>query len=1542
MRVQGGAAAAEVRADETGHFSLDVQLVPDSINGLRLNAVDSSGNVSDALLVQVIADCTPPSVVSADRQGSQFRIVFSEAVTSASVASAVQLSSSQGAVAGSVSLGTDGRTATFTPSGSLPSGALRLDVSAAVRDLAGNVMAFPWSQVFGAAGGDGFVSGTVIDDATGRPLAGAKVEVVATNGTALADPRPEQVTGTDGRFRIAVPAGTHDLTISRAGYTPGFRVTTTTAGQGIDIFDPRLTPAALPQTIGAAGGTAGTAPAPLLTLPAGALGASTPVAVTALSEQGLPSPLPYGWSPRGAVWLDLAGAALLAQSTLSLPVESPDGTSLAVVHLDLATLQWRVVDSFTVAAGRVSIALPAAAAALTDGGYAALEADSGATAPPAAVAGAVLAGSPRPSGDDVTSATLTFDPQVVLPGQTSLATAAFTTTGDVASGLPLTLVVEESLTLLDESSRLQAPYQADLILYHAPGGAPRSRFQLRPSDLAQMLPLKVGAEDVTLRTYGDAVAGNVVGADGGSIADAEGDRIDLPAGAVADPTAVTLTREAAQDLPLALPAGTEFAGVVELDLGGRGLLLPGALALALSPAPASGDKGLLLQVVDLEAGPAWRPVAALTATATGWSTAAIDPADLPWPGARDQGLYAFVRLTSALGYLRGTVHDVGGGALAEGQVRGTSVSWLQITTPDGRYVLPVPVSTVNVTAEDPSTGNLGAASATIPAADARVDLDIALAATGPHVVEIAPANGAADVLQGIQPTVRFSKAIDAASVTGAVQLLQGGGPVAIDLDVQGGALLRVTPRATLLPNTAYELRVSTAVRDLVGNPLDAPAIGHLHHPAPPAIDRPRPHPGLPGGARRQRQRAGDRPRRRRAGRLPRLRGEPFGAGQHPLRDRRRRRHLQPLAPGDAHPPAGPARADRGEQRGGHRAHPLPHRRPQGRLGGRGGGHLHHRRRRDGARARGRLRRSHPGPARAAAAHAARLAGAHGDGRGLQLPARLRRRPSAEAAPDQHPEARRRARRGRGGLPAQPHDRDRGQDLLDAARPDAARRHDRPAHHRAPAGGLRRLRSSRDGGRRLAGRSVPARGGAGTGRPGDGAEGARADLQELRYRLRLPGPVRGRGGADSPRLHDLPLVRHELPGGDLEPRPGGDGDVARQLGLPASRRGRRPHSHPPEPAFHPGGARPLQWFPALPEDLPGGDERQPRRAAPDVYGDKVPPTPVDGNPVRFIPLNLVGSDEQQVAAGIKAKLDNGQIDITGEADATQKTVEIRLFGLDDTADATTTSAEDGSFGLNVSGKAGNRYLLAIGARIPPDEPLEITFSEALFEGFPGIDVVDSTGHSLQPQKDPVGTRATARIHLATGWRAGQKYSLRLGPELADASGNAWQHELSVEFEVAASENLGTFELPAVRDVAHLGSWLFVAADTKGMMVLNADDPAHLTNVLPGDLAMPFPYSDPVRGVAIDPHGRVLVAGGGVNSPGQLKIFDPLALNVEAITASPDDLSLRLAAYKGSRSSRTSSAAPGPSCRRASRGASRCCPTTTPLNGSSATTRRPASR
>ncbi len=824
VAVSGGAAGASARATD-GTFSLVVELLPAAINRLELTATDADGNRSAPLVVEVIQDCVAPEVVSAELGGNTVSVAFDEPIDGASATApgVVALSSASGPVAGTVALDGAATSVVFTAPDPLPAEILRLDVSQDVRDLAGNALAYPYSRIFGVGVTDSFLSGRVLDATTGRPLAGATVVVDSTDGVVNPEPQPQQTTGTDGRFRIPVPAGTHALYAVRPGYTPALRIVAATSGLGADVFDPRLTPATSAVTVGGAGGTvepaagADSSPGPALSVPVDALTVDTPVALTALGEQALPSLLPFGWSPRGAAWLDLASATLAAPATLTLPVDAPDGSELALVRLDLATLQWHVEAVSQAAAGEVSVDVTA------EGAYAAVEADTGALAPPAPVAGTVLGSSPAPGGDEVTAAAIAFDPSTVLPSQSARTIVGYTLGAEAPSGLPLTVVVREELTLLDGTVRRETPYEADLSLYHGSDGAARSLFRLRPSELAQALPVQMGAEDVTVRPYGgETVQGNVLGPAGGTVATPEGDRVDLPAGAVTEPTAVLLERGAEGDLPVPVPAGTAFLGLLELDLSGRTLAAPAALTLELGAPPAAGEAGVLFEVIDPGSGPVLRPVAALAATASGWTTAAIDPQDLAWPGVRKGGSYLFARWTEDVGFLRGTVFGLDGlglpGALVSAATAADSVPWVQLSAGGGSYVLPVPVAGVTVLALDPVTGNEGAGSATVPAADARVDLDLFLQVTGPEVVEVNPADGAADVTPGIEPTVRLTEAVDPTSTPSGVLLYDGADAVPVTQEVQG-ALVRLKPLATLRPGVAYELRVNTAVRDLQGNRL---------------------------------------------------------------------------------------------------------------------------------------------------------------------------------------------------------------------------------------------------------------------------------------------------------------------------------------------------------------------------------------------------------------------------------------------------------------------------------------------------------------------------------------------------------------------------------------------------------------------------------------------------------------------------------------------------------------------------------------------------
>ncbi|RMH21420.1 MAG: hypothetical protein D6696_05820, partial [Acidobacteria bacterium] len=816
VRVIGGLSLASTRADDaTGAFRLTVTLSRGTRNRLQITARDVFGNVSPALEVAVTHDCEPPQVTGAGLNGGVLQVTFNEAMDPATLPAAVAVELEGAPAGGTVEVAADGLSATFLPASPLPPAPVRLSVATSATDLAGNALAFPWSGLLGSELGESFLSGTVIDDATGRPLAGARVVITATDGVARALPLPELTTGDDGRFLMAVGAGTHELTIARPGYSPVFRIVTTQAGLGADVFDPRLMPVSAADVLGAAGGTVESDGLRLL-LPAGALAAATELSVTAVGEQALPALLPYGWSPRGAAWIDAGDAPLAVPATLELPVDAPDGTVLVLASLDLATLQWRAAGEQAAAGGKVLVELSAT------GAYAALEADAGELAPPPPVAGEVLGSSPRPAGDEVLAAEVTFEPPVVLPMQTAVATVTYVMNAPAASGLPLTLSIQEELTLRDGTVRRSAPYRADLVLYRDPAGQPRSRFRLQPSTGSRFLPVASGQVRVTVLTFGDeSVRGNVLGPAGGTVTSLEGDRAEVPAGALTSPTAVLLNRRAAADLPLGAPRGAAIDGVLELDLGGRILDRPATLALTLPAPPAAGDAGLLLQVIDVSGRSRYRAVAELQATANGWQSAAIDPADLPWPGVTSGGLFAFVRLSVPHAFLRGTALDAAGAPLAGGLVEADAVDWVQLTAADGRYVLPLPLGDAVVTLTNPANGNGVDVAVTATGAGARLDLDPQLEIRGPFVTEITPAAGAV-VPQGIEPILRFSEPVDRTSLALGIALVDDAGtPVEIDFDHQG-ARVTVLPRSILAPGRTYELRVSSAVTDLFGFALDPP------------------------------------------------------------------------------------------------------------------------------------------------------------------------------------------------------------------------------------------------------------------------------------------------------------------------------------------------------------------------------------------------------------------------------------------------------------------------------------------------------------------------------------------------------------------------------------------------------------------------------------------------------------------------------------------------------------------------------------------------
>jgi hypothetical protein len=96
--------------------------------------------------------------------------------------------------------------------------------------------------------------------------------------------------------------------------------------------------------------------------------------------------------------------------------------------------------------------------------------------------------------------------------------------------------------------------------------------------------------------------------------------------------------------------------------------------------------------------------------------------------------------------------------------------------------------------------------------------------TPPVINSVSPANGATDVSRSALTTVYFNKAMDKAATQAAFSLKRtsDGAPVSGSFGWYGPGVLLFKPNADLSPGTQYTASVSTAAKDLAGNPLDAP------------------------------------------------------------------------------------------------------------------------------------------------------------------------------------------------------------------------------------------------------------------------------------------------------------------------------------------------------------------------------------------------------------------------------------------------------------------------------------------------------------------------------------------------------------------------------------------------------------------------------------------------------------------------------------------------------------------------------------------------
>lgn len=178
---------AQKQATQSFSFQVAASAAPYAAMSVTCTAFDAAGNQEQKTLNLTVADTVPPTVIGSSiaqnatnvPANAKITVNFSETLAAATVSgAAVSMATSSGqAVAGSVSLATDRKGLTFTPSAPLVhDSSYVLTVSTAITDDAGNPMAAPFSlgfttdntpptiaSVLPAAGSRGVAVGTAVN-----------------------------------------------------------------------------------------------------------------------------------------------------------------------------------------------------------------------------------------------------------------------------------------------------------------------------------------------------------------------------------------------------------------------------------------------------------------------------------------------------------------------------------------------------------------------------------------------------------------------------------------------------------------------------------------------------------------------------------------------------------------------------------------------------------------------------------------------------------------------------------------------------------------------------------------------------------------------------------------------------------------------------------------------------------------------------------------------------------------------------------------------------------------------------------------------------------------------------------------------------------------------------------------------------------------------------------------------------------------------------------------------------------------------------------
>ncbi|MFL6246086.1 MAG: Ig-like domain-containing protein [Thermoanaerobaculia bacterium] len=849
-------------------------------HSVRVRQLGDDGTLSAERAFCVLINCAPPTVTGAtlDRAARTLQIQFSKSMNLATL-----IASPAGTIAitpdgettltGTVALNAAGNVATIALPALAEKDILLLVKQALVKDTSGLALStgytqrFPFSSLPPTEQGKGYVSGAVYDATTGRPLAGAQVEIAGD--TTL-------VTSERGRYTRSLSEGAYTIRASATGFTTVWRQIVVPVGAGVVPIDIRLTKRGAVQTANGApltlthGGDTAIAKSTTLALAAPSLVPGARVRLTAIGAQSLAGLLPLGWSPLASAEIvvdDSSDPAPLPGAKLTFAIGT-SSTPLSLVRYDRERDEWRVIVAVAVAASNTFDID-------TSGNYALVYADSAPqlAKPPAARGGAVLAGVSNPCASSpeictLTKRSFTLDPPTVLPNGRTVAT--LTTEGATQtypSGTAVQAFIDEQLNLADGRVLVDPPFATDLLIYRSlAGDSGVADFHLAPTPQAAAVILRDGVDHIRIVDYpGRIDRGTLVGADGGRVPGDDRISLDIPRGAVAEPlhaSAISLTDS---DLArLGGVAGFRVAGGFRFSLTRTNPPAPQeeltyAEPELLKSATASlFVSGSASQVIVAEVLPRTQfgvmlrlaAIASPSANQNVFLTRSIPFAQLPLDGITRAGEYLILVPNAPIAYAYGNVRHGGAGTAVENArvtsgigapVMSNAFGVADLTRIDGNFVVPVaakPAAVFSLLPRSPVSGDgavtLGGSS---PDPDTYINFGVLpLTIQPPALVGLTPADGATlDVTAAFIARAQFDVAIDSASAAGGLRIVDVTTGAALTGTISvNGANVSLNLTQALRPGTRYAITVAPTLRGVNGAPFGQTVVHQFStHALPP-------------------------------------------------------------------------------------------------------------------------------------------------------------------------------------------------------------------------------------------------------------------------------------------------------------------------------------------------------------------------------------------------------------------------------------------------------------------------------------------------------------------------------------------------------------------------------------------------------------------------------------------------------------------------------------------------------------------------------------